>query len=334
MRRRTFLSSLGTAAVASVGVQSQPAHVPVIGVVSSRSLRDSAYLIAGLEEGVYEAGFDAERRVKIEARWADGRYDRLPELAGDLVRRRVDVLIALGGEPSVLAVKKVAAKEAARRFAMPFLFVVGNDPVQLGLVESIGRPGGDATGLEMDTLAIGPKRLDLLREVVPRGTTTFGALLNPKFPAAGFYRRELEEAARSLGLSVHFAEAARGHQLVDAFDVLAKQGIGALLVAPDPFFDMVAAQIVTLAAHQRWPALYHHREYPQAGGLMSYGVNLSNVYRTMGVYAGKILKGEPPAELPVQRVDKIEFVLNLQTARALGLTIPPSILARADEVIE
>lgn len=333
MRRRTFLSSFGSAVAASAGAQAQLAYVPVIGVVSTRSLRDSAYLIAGLEEGVYEAGFDAQRRIKIESRWADGRYDRLPELASELVRRRVDVLIALGGEPSVLAVKKAAAKEGARRFAMPFLFIVGNDPVQLGLVESLARPGGDATGLVIHTLAIGPKRLDLLRQVVPKGTT-FGALLNPDFPAAGFYRRELEEAVRSLGVTVHFAEATREDQLVDAFGTLTKQGVGALLVAPDPFFDMVAAQIAALAADRRWPALYHHREYPMAGGLMSYGVNLSDVYRTIGVYAGKILKGESPADLPVQRVDKIEFVLNLRTARALKLQVPSALTAFASELID
>jgi len=334
VRRRTLFCSFGGAMVAvSSNVRAQPAQVPVIGLLSTRSLRDSAYLVSAFEDGVYEAGFDASRRVKIESRWANGHYDRLPALAADLVHRHVDILVALGGEPSVLAAKKAAARDAPRRFAMPFLFVVGNDPVEFGLVKSLARPDGDATGLAIYTLAIGPKRFEILHQVVPRGTQ-FGTLLNPNFPAAEFYRHELAEVARSFGQTMHFAEATREDGLMPAFDALTKQGVGALIVAPDPFFDMVGAQLVTMAAERRWPALYHHREYTVAGGLMSYGVNLSDVYRIMGTYAGKILKGEAPADLPVQRLDKIEFVLNLRTARALGLTIPPSTLARADEVIE
>jgi putative ABC transport system substrate-binding protein len=333
LRRRSFLPGLGAMLVAPASVRAQTTRLPTVGILSTRSFRDSAYLVDALERGIYEAGFEELRRVKIQSRWAEGRYARLPELANELVRARVDVLAAVGGEPSVLAARKAAARDAPRRFAMPFLFVVGNDPVELGLVESLARPSGDATGLVIHTLAIGPKRLDLLRQVVPAGTT-FGALLNPDFPAALFYRRELEEAVRSLGLTIRFAEASNENQLTTAFDALAQQGVGALLVQPDPFFDMVGPQLVALAAARRWPALYHHREYTMAGGLMSYGINLSDVYRTIGRFAGLILKGEAPSDLPVQRLDNIEYVLNLRTARALGLKVPPALTGFANELLE
>ena len=279
------------------------------------------------ERGLYDAGFDATRRVRIEARWAEGHYDRLPKLANELIGRGVDVLAALGGEPSV-----VAAKEAAGT-ATPLLFVVGRDPMELGLVKSLGHPGGNATGIVTHTLVLGPKRLDLLRQVAPE-TKIFGALINSKFPQAPFEKRGLEEATSSLGLDIHFAYASSASQLKPAFETLVTQGASAIVVAPDPFFDMARTQIVALAAELRLPAIYQHREYPIDGGLMSYGMDLRAVYRTLGSYAGRIVMGASPASLPVQRLDKIEFVINLRTARSLGLQMPSALAGFADEVIE
>jgi putative ABC transport system substrate-binding protein len=332
--RRSFLPLLsGATASVFVAAHAQRPRLPTIGLLSTRSHIDSAYLVSSFENGVYSAGFDQTVRVIIESRWADGRYDRLPALATELVSRHVDVLVAVGGEPSVMAAKKAAGTDTPLVFAMPFLFVVGNDPVELGLVQSLGRPGGSATGLVIRTLAIGAKRLDLLRQVVPP-TTAFGALVNPNFPQAAFQRRELAEAGRSLNRDIHFVNATTENEVEPAFDELVKQGAGALVVTADPFFDMVRRQIVALAAERHLPAIYQHREYTLDGGLMSYGINLTNVYRMLGSYAGQVLRGIAPSNLPVQQMDDVEFVLNLKTARLLGLQVPSTLTAFANALIE
>jgi len=326
-RRDLFrLLTSGTFA-AAIEARAQPARVPVVGLLSSRSPQDAAYLVSQFESGLYEAGFDATRRIRVEARWAEGHYDRLPKLASELVGRRVDVLAAVGGEPSVVAAKQAVGTTT------PFVFIAGRDPVELGLVESLRHPGGNATGVVIHTLVLGPKRLDLLRQVTPN-TKVFGALINSKFPESPFAKRDLEEAASSLGLGIVFAYASSASQLKPAFVTLVTQGASALVISPDPFFDMARHQIVALAAELRLPAIYHHREYAIDGGLMSYGIDLRAVYRTLGSYAGKIVMGAPPASLPVQRLDKIEFVINLRTARSLGLQVPDALIGFADEVIE
>lgn len=316
----------GAAAVAGAA-RAQQRQPRVVGFLSTRSHMDSAYLASLFERGVYDAGFDESRRVKIETRWADGRYDQLPRLASDLVAQQVDVLAALGGEPAV-----VAARQAAGT-SMPWLFVVGRDPVEMGLVKSLGHPGGNATGLVIHTLVLGPKRLDLLRQMAPKADI-FGALVNPKFPQAAFERRGLEEGAQSIGRRIHFATASQENELKPAFDLLIEQGVKALVVTPDPFFDMVRGQIVALAADRRLPAIYQHREYAVDGGLMSYGLDLRAVYRKLGSYAGKVLMGNSPANLPVERMDRIEFAINLKTARSLDLQVPDSLAAFAEEIID
>ena len=275
--------------------------------------------------GVWAGGLTEGKNVIIEFRWARGEYDRLPAVAAELVSRQVAVLVAAGGDPSARAAKAATS-------TVPIVFGSG-DPVKAGLVASLNRPGRNATGVHILSNDLEPKRLGLLHELFP-SAAVFGALLNPKFPPAATQALELAEAARAIGRPVVFLNASTDAELDAAFAALLRQRAVAVLVAADPFFDTRRDQIITFAAQQKLPAMYHFREYTMAGGLMSYGVSIPEAYRQVGVYTGRILRGEKPADLPVMQSVKFELVINLKTTKALGFEFPPTFLARADEVIE
>jgi putative ABC transport system substrate-binding protein len=326
MRRRDFVALLGTAAW-SCAARAQQA-MQIIGFLSSVSPGPWAPLVAAFRKGLNEAGFIEGQNVTIEFRWAEGRYDALPEMADDLVRRRVGVIVATGGGPAAMAAK--AATAAART---PVVFSGAGDPVKLGLVDSMNRPGGNVTGIHLFVIGLEPKRLELLRELVPNAGL-IAVLLNPKNPEADSQVNFVQDAARAVGQPIQLLNASTEGEIDTAFAALVEQGAGAVLVGADPFFNSRRQQLVGLAARHRVPASYELREFAADGGLMSYGNNLAEAYRQVGVYAGRILKGEKPADLPVVQPTRFELVINLKTARALGLDIPPTLLARADEVIE
>jgi putative tryptophan/tyrosine transport system substrate-binding protein len=299
--------------------------MPVIGFMSTRSPEDSGHVVAAFRRGLGEGGLIEGKNVVIEFRWAHGEYDRLPALAAELVSRRVAVLVAAGGDPSALAAKAATS-------TIPIVFSSG-DPIKSGLVASLNRPGGNATGVYVLTSDPETKRLGLLHELLP-GAALFGALLNPKYPPAAQQALELAEAARTVDRPVVFLNASTDAELDAAFATLARQRAVAMLVAADPFFDTRRGQIIAFAAQQKLPAIYHFREYAVAGGLMSYGVSLPEAYREVGIYAARILNGAKPADLPVMQSVKFELVINLKTAKTLGFEFPPTFSARADEVIE
>jgi putative ABC transport system substrate-binding protein len=326
MERRTFMGALaGGLLAAPLAARAQPPAMPLIGYLSSSSPDFSAALVAGFHRGLGEAGFVEGRNVTVEYRWALGQYDRLPALAAELARRKPAVLVAVGGEPSALAAKAATS-------TIPIVFSVGGNPIRLGLVASYNRPGGNATGISILTTSLEAKRLELLHEVVPRAPT-IGYLLHES-PVATTQRRDVEEAARALGLQIQVLRANTDREIDAAFKTLAERRIGALLVAASPFLDTRQAMLVTLAARRAVPTMYQFREHALAGGLVSYGADLPEAHRQVGDYAGRILKGAKPADLPVLQPTKFELVINLKAAKALGLTIPPSLLARADEVIQ
>jgi ABC-type uncharacterized transport system substrate-binding protein len=325
--RRELITLLGGAAAACpLAARAQQPALPVIGFMSTRSPEDSAYLLAAFRRGLAEGGFVEGQNVAIEFRWARGEYDRLPEIAADLVSRRVNVLTAVGGDPSPRAAKRATS-------TIPIVFGMGSDPVSEGLVESFNRPGGNATGIETLTSEMEPKRLGLLRELVP-GVSLVGVLLNPNFPPSAYQLRQIEEAARTIGQRTVIAKASTAEGLDAAFTVLVRERADALLVAADPYFDTRRDEIVGFAERQRLPTIYQFREYALAGGLLSYGISLTEAYRQYGVYTANILKGAKPADLPVQVVSKFELVINLKTAKTLGLKISDNLLSLADEVLE
>ena len=330
MRRREFITILGgTAFVWPLAARTQQPPIPVIGFLNSRSLGDTAHLVAGFRKGLAESGYVEGQNIAIEYRWAAGEYDRLPALAAELVDRRVAVLVATGGEPA-----GVAAKAATS--AIPIVFVVSADPaklVGLGLAASFSRPGGNSTGMSIFTSDIGAKRLGLLRELVPKGTK-IGFLSNPGFPTAETQLNDLQEGARALGVEIEILRASTASEIDRAFDTISQDRPAGLVVAADPFFDTRRNQLVVLTARHALPAMYHLREYAAAGGLISYGIDLVDVYRQLGIYAAKILRGANPADLPVQQPTKFELIINLQTAKTLGLRVPQSLLIAADEMIE
>jgi putative ABC transport system substrate-binding protein len=311
-----------------LAARAQQLAKPLIGFLSGRSPDDSDYLLAAFRRGLAQDGFVEGQNVAIEYRWARGDYSRLPELAADLVKRSVNVLVGVGGDQSARAAKAATS-------TIPVVFGMGGDPVAAGMVASLNRPGGNVTGVTVLASQIMSKRLGLLHELLP-GSAVLGVLLNPKGTAIGnaTQLRDLEAAAQTIGQRVSISYASNDAELDTAFSTLVQQGVGGLLVAPDPYFDTQRARIISFALHNRLPALYQFREYAAAGGLLSYGVDLTEAYRQFGIYAAKILKGAKPADLPVLQVVKFELVINLKTAKAIGFEFPPRFSAYADEVIE
>jgi putative ABC transport system substrate-binding protein len=327
MRRREFITLLGgsVAAWPRVARAQQPA-MPVIGFLNNLSPGAITHPVAAFREGLREAGYIEDHNIAIEYRWAESHNERLPELAADLVRRQVAVIVATGGGASALAAK-------ASTSTIPTVFSSATDPVKLGLVASLNRPGGNATGVHVMTNALEAKRLGLLHELVP-SATTIAVLVNPSTPGADSQLTEAETAAHAIARKIHVLRADNEPELDKLFASLAKDRAEALLVAADPFFNTHRQQIVALAARYAIPAIYEFREFAAAGGLMSYGISLADAYRHIGVYTGKILQGTKPADLPVMQPIKFELVINIKAANALGITVPPMLLARADEVIE
>ena len=300
--------------------------MPVIGLLNSASPGPFALLLAAFHQGLKDGGYVEGRNVTIEYRWAEGQYDRLPALAADLVRRRVTVIAATGGTMTARAAK-------AATTTIPVLFIGGADPVGDGLVSSFNRPGGNVTGVSTYTSELGPKRLELLRELVPKATK-IAMLVNSENIADRQDAQDMEAAMQAAGLLLLTLSARVETEFEPAFVSASQQGVQALLVSADPFFNSRHAQVVALAARYAVPAAYPWSEYAKAGGLMSYGASLPGAYRQIGQYVTRILKGDKPAELPVQNPTKFDLLINLKTAKALGLTVPPTLLARADEVIE
>jgi len=327
MRRRDFIKVIaGSAATWPLAARAQQPAMPVIGYLHSGSPSPYAHLVAAFRAGLNERGYREGQNVRIEYRWAAGRYEQLPALAADLVVLRVAVLVAQGGDPPVLAAHSATT-------TIPIVFTSSSDPVKLGLVSGLNRPGGNVTGFWGYTSLLGTKRLELIRQLIPAGTPIV-ILVNPDNPNAQIDTPDLQEAARIAGQTISFVKATTEAEINAVFAALGDQRGSALLVNTDPFFLAQRDQFVSLAAHNAVPAIYAQREFVTAGGLISYGASLADGYREVGAYAGRILKGETPADLPIIQPTKFEMAINLKTAKALGLTIPPTLLARADEVIE
>ena len=326
MRRREFIRLFSSTVIAwPLAARAQQATTPLIGFLSSRSPNESEALVAAFRQGLAEAGFVEGQNVHLAFRWAEGRYDRLPELAAELVKSQVAVIASVGGSVSALA-----AKSATR--AIPIV-AVASDPVKAGLVASFNRPGGNITVVSTSTTLLSTKRLGLLRELVPT-PASIGVMLNPKFPDSATQLEDFEEAARAVGQQIHVVNASSEQEIDAAFASLSQQGIGALVSGGDPFFDTRRDQIIALAARHAVPTIYAQHAYTVAGGLISYAPSFSEAYRQAGIYAGRVLKGEKPADLPVVQATKFELVINLKTAKTLGLKVPISMQLLADEVIE
>jgi putative ABC transport system substrate-binding protein len=328
MRRRDFITLLGVAAIAwPFEARAQQPALPVVGVVSGQSSAADARNVAAFQKGLNETGYVDGQNVTVEYHWIEGHYDRLPALMADLVRRQVAVIATTGNVPTALAAKAATS-------TIPIVFGVGEDPVRLGLVASFARPGGNATGINDFLNEVVAKRLRLLHDLVPKAVRV-AVLVNPaNAPSAASTLRGVQEAAPAIGLQIEILNATTIGEIDAAFATLARERLDALFVAADAFFVSRAAQFITLTARDRIPATYSLRDYVAGGGLMSYGADLSGMAHQIGVYTGKILKGAAPADLPVVQSTKFQFVINLQTARALGIEVPPAVLSIADEVIE
>jgi putative ABC transport system substrate-binding protein len=324
VRRRQFIAGLGSAAVWPVVARAQQSSVPVIGWLGLLSADDNRYMFAFLQ-GLKDTGYVEGQNVAIEYRWAEGQPDRLPALAADLVRRRVAIIQA-GSSSTALAAK-------AATTTIPIVFVTGGDPVALGLVTSLNRPGANLTGTANLGRELAPKRLQMIHDLLPNAAV-FGVLVDPAFPSTQAMIIDLQAAAHTLGLPLVVVNARTDRDLETAFATFSQQRIGAVLIGSSPFFNQRTVQLAALAARHALPAIYTYREYALAGGLISYGGSLDYVMHQAGNYAGRILKGDKPADLPVQQITKIDLVINLKTAKALGLTIPETLLATADEVIQ
>ena len=323
--RRKFLATVGGAAAAwPLAAYAQQPAMPVVGFLNGAAPEGYAPMVIAFRQGLKEAGYAEGQSVAIEYRWAEGHYDRLPALAADLVHRQVAVIVT-GGTPPAFAAKAATS-------TIPIVINVGIDPVQAGLIASLNRPGGNVTGIAILTAELAAKRVELLHELLQ--TTVFASLVNPTSPLTEPEIRGVRDAARSLGLELHVLNATTVGEIDTAFEKLIELGAGALVVSVDPFLTSQRQQIVALAERRSVPAIYGLREFAIAGGLMSYGNDLADAYRQSGIYAAKLLKGAKPADLPVQQVVKVELIVNLKTAKALGLTFPITLLGRADEVIE
>ncbi len=324
MRRREFLGALGGSVAWPIAAPAQQPALPAIGFLRSTSSAGSAHLVTALGQGLREAGFVEGQNVAVEYRWADDRHDRLPALAAELVRRQVAVIVANG--PSALAAKATTA-------TTPIVFVMGSDPVRMGLVASFNRPGGNVTGVIFSVEDLAAKQIGLLHELVP-GAAIIAVLLDPSNPASEVQMRGVEEAGRAIGRKILTVTATAGREFNAAFAAIVKAGAGAVFVGGGSVFLTHRRQLAILAARHALPTSYVSREYSEAGGLMSYGSSQTEAYRRAGIYAGRILKGTNPADLPVEMTTKFELIINLATAKALDIEIPPTLLALADEVIE
>ena len=327
MRRREFITLLGSAAVWPLAARAQQAAMPAIGVLSAEWRDLFADRLRAFHEGLSETGYVEGRNLAIEYRWAEGRNDQLPALAAELVRRQVTVIVTAGSTPAALAAR-------AATTTIPIVFYLGADPVEVGLVTSLSRPGGNLTGVVTLNVEVGAKRLELLHELIPTATVV-ALLLNPTNPTlAQTLSRDLQAAARTLGLQLHVLHASNEREIDTAFATLVQLRAGALVIGADALFNSRSEQLAALTIRHAVPAIYQFREFVSAGGLMSYGTTVVDTYRPVGVYTGRILKGEKPAELPVQQATRLELIINLKTAKALGITVPLPLLGRADEVIE
>ncbi len=327
MKRREFITLFGgTAVVLPLAARAQQSALPVVGFLGVGSLQSDAFRVAAVRQGLTEAGYIEGQNVAFEYRWAENHNERLPMLAAELVRREVAVIVAIGGITSAMAAKSATAM-------IPIVFEMGGDPIKSGLVASLSRPGGNITGVGILLGTLIPKQFEILHETVPNAAL-IGFLVNPTVADAETNMRTGLAATEFIGRKLLVVEAGTDSELEAAFATLVQQRAGALVVGVDPFFISRRARLAELAALQKLPAIYTLREFVIAGGLMSYGTSLTDALRVSGLYAGRILRGEKPADLPVQQSTKVELALNLKTARALGLTVPPTLLARADEVIE
>jgi putative ABC transport system substrate-binding protein len=325
VKRRDFITLIGSTAAWPLAARAQQTAMPVIGILNSTSPADRAHLLTAFQQGVRETGYVEGQNVVIEYRWAQDQYDRLPDLAADLVRRQV-TLIAAHDTTSAIAAK-------AANTTIPIVFATGGDPVKLGLVASLNRPDGNVTGVTFLIATLAAKQLGLLHELLP-GAVRIAVLTDPKFPVTESFVADVRVAASAISKQIEFLYASSGSDFDTLSANLAQKPVDALLVGPGPLLNNRRVQLVTLAAYHRVPAIYSQREIAEVGGLMSYGASLTDAYRQAGVYAGRILKGEKPADLPVMQSTKFEFVLNLNTAKVFGLSVPPGLLAIVDEVIE
>lgn len=327
MRRRDFITLVtGVAASWSFAARAQQSAMPVIGFLSSRSPEDMTHLLAAFRSGLAASGYVEGQTIEIEYRFARGQYDELPKLAAELAGRPIKVLVATGGDLSARAAKAVTS-------VIPIVFTIGTDPVKLGLVTSYSRPGGNISGINILASTLETKRLGLLHRLIPHAAT-IAALADPKFPPGEVEVQNVERAARALGLKIRVLHASTDDEIDAAFATIAKEHISALLLIGDPFYDTRRSKLVTLSGQHKVPTMYYFREFVDAGGLASYGVDVRQGYRQAGDYVARILNGTKPADLPVIEPTKFEFVINLKTAKAMGVEVPPSLSAEADETIE
>jgi ABC-type uncharacterized transport system substrate-binding protein len=327
MKRREFITLFGGAAAWPVAARAQQVAMPVIGYIGTGSRKSDAFRLPSFHRGLHETGYVEGQNVTIEYRWAEGRNDRLPALAADLVRRQVAVIAVPASTPGALAAK-------AATTTIPIVFYIGLDPVELGLVASLHRPGGNITGVTGWNVTVGPKRLELLHEVVPTATS-IALLVNPTSPdLADADLKEQQAAAHTLGLGLHVLHASTERDFDTVFARSVQLRVGGLVIGTDSFFNTRKEQLAALSMHHRVPRIHQYREFAAAGGLMSYGTDTSDLSHQVGVYTGRILKGEKPADMPVQQAIKVELIINLKTAKTFGITFPLPLLGRADEVIE
>ena len=327
MKRRDFITLLGGAAAAwPLTARGQQAAMPVVGILGAGSQGTDAFRAAAVRQGLKEIGYIEGQSVAFEYRWAEDQYERLPALAAELVRHKVDVIVAIGGNTSALAAKSATA-------TIPIVFEIGGDPIELGLVPSLSRPDGNITGVTFLVGTLTAKQFEILHETVPK-TALVGFLLNPANADAEIKTKDALAGAAAVGQKLVVVPARTDSELEAAFVTLVQRRVGALVISAEPFFSSRRDKLIELTARQKLPAIYTLREFVTAGGLMSYGTSITEALRLAGLYAGRILKGEKPADLPVQQSAKVELAINLRTAKSLGITVPPQIVARADEVIE